>query len=79
MSIESAKLKPDLARKPESDSAKPGAVPRDFVPVTEEDLARCLADPMWRLCSGQLYKIMVKSVAKDGEAAWLMHTIEPRW
>jgi hypothetical protein len=37
------------------------AVPHDFVPSTEAELARCLADPMWRVCSGQLYKIMVKS------------------
>lgn len=41
------------------------AVPFDFVPETPEDLVRCLADPMWRLCSGHLYKIMVKS--DDGE------------
>lgn len=51
------------------------SIRHDFVPATEEDLARCLADPMWRLCSGQLYKIMVKSAAQDGEAAGLMHTI----
>jgi hypothetical protein len=36
------------------------AVPLDFKPTTPEELERCLADPMWRLCSGQLYKIMVK-------------------
>lgn len=35
------------------------------VPTTPEELAACLADPMWRLCSGQLYKIMVKS--PDGD------------
>ena len=33
----------------------------DFKPTNKEELAACLADPMWRLCSGQLYKIMVKS------------------
>lgn len=38
----------------------------DYVPATAEDLARCLSDPMWRLCSGQLYKIMVKSDDGDG-------------
>ena len=43
------------------------AIPFDFVPETPEDLVRCLADPMWRLCSGQLYKIMVKS--DDGEGS----------
>lgn len=31
-----------------------------FVPTTPEELERCLADPIWRVCSGQLYKIMVK-------------------
>lgn len=43
-------------------------VPLDFVPSTREELARCLADPMWRVCSGQLYKIMVKG-AKEGESS----------
>ncbi len=43
------------------------AIPFDFVPTTPEELARCLSDPMWRLCSGQLYKIMVKS--DDGEGS----------
>lgn len=37
----------------------------EFVPETPADLARCLADPMWRVCSGFLYKIMVKT--PDGE------------
>lgn len=39
-------------------------IPHDFVPKTDEDLARCLADPEWRLFSGALYKIMVKG---DGD------------
>jgi len=42
------------------------AVPLDFEPETEEELAKCLADPMWRVCSGYLYKIMVKSDDGDG-------------
>lgn len=33
----------------------------DFKPTTKAELAGCLADPMWRVCSGFLYKIMVKS------------------
>ena len=33
----------------------------DFVPETADELAECLADPMWRICSGQLYKIMIKN------------------
>lgn len=31
------------------------------VPKSEAELVQCLADPFWRVCSGQLYKIMVKS------------------
>lgn len=41
------------------------AIPHDFVPSTPAELAACLADPMWRLCSGQLYKILVKE--DDGD------------
>lgn len=44
------------------------SVPLDFVPSTRDELARCLADPMWRVCSGQLYKIMVKG-SKEGESS----------
>ena len=47
--------------------AKP--VPHNFVPSTAEEMAACLEDPMWRLCSGQLYKIMVKSPNEEGETA----------
>lgn len=36
------------------------SVSEDFVPQTAEDLRMCLSDPMWRLCSGYLYKIMCK-------------------
>ena len=42
------------------------SIPLDFVPSTPEEYARCLEDPMWRLCSGQLYKIMVKADDGDG-------------
>jgi hypothetical protein len=38
---------------------------RSIVPSTEAELAKHLADPIWRVCSGQLYKIMVKS--PDGD------------
>lgn len=42
--------------------------PIDFSyrPSTPEDLARCLADPMWRVCSGALYQIMLKSDQDGG-------------
>jgi hypothetical protein len=40
-------------------------IPHDFVPSNEAEMAACLQDPMWRICSGQLYKIMLKS--EEGE------------
>lgn len=43
----------------------PGSIDRDFVPQNEVDMARCLADPFWRIESGQLYKITIK--AGEGE------------
>lgn len=37
-------------------------------PTTQEEWARCLADPWWRICSGVLYKIMIKGKpGADGE------------
>ena len=36
-------------------------------PTTAEEWARCLADPWWRICSGVLYKIMVKGDEDSGE------------
>src|SRR3546814_2515264 len=41
--------------------------PDDFIPKTPDEMEACLADPMWRLCSGQLYQIMLKS--PDGDEA----------
>lgn len=40
------------------------------LPTNEVELARCLADPEWRLFSGCLYKIMIKG--DDGEDAMVM-------
>lgn len=42
------------------------SVDPSFVPTTPEEIAACLADPMWRVCSGQLYKIMVKTEDASG-------------
>ncbi len=42
-------------------------IPYDYIPESQDDLLRCLADPMWRICSGQLYKIMIKT--DDGEGS----------
>lgn len=43
------------------------AIDFDFRPKTEAELKDCLLDPMWRLCSGALYHIMIKSDAGDGQ------------
>lgn len=41
------------------------AIPLDFRPSTPEELKACLGDPYWRLASGYLYKIIVKSEQGD--------------
>lgn len=41
-------------------------VPHDFVPASAADLAVCLSDPLWRLCSGVLYRIKTKPKDDDG-------------
>jgi hypothetical protein len=38
-----------------------------FEPKTKSEQAACLADAKWRICSGWLYKIMVKSPNEAGE------------
>lgn len=53
-----AKAGKPVDRKPVITPGKP--IPLDFVPTSEAEMAMCLSDPMWRVCSGQLYKIMVK-------------------
>jgi len=42
------------------------------LPQDAADLARCLADPEWRLFSGSLYKIMIKGDGDDAEDAQIM-------
>lgn len=49
-------------------SAPVKVVPLNFVPSTVEEWAWALKDAMWRVCSGQLYKIMVKTPGGDGES-----------
>ncbi len=46
-------------------TAKPGDVPLDFVPFNTAGMRWALSDPLWRLCSGQLYWIMIKG--EDGQ------------
>lgn len=59
--------------------AKPGTVPLDFVPSTNEELFECLSDPYWRVCSGQLYKITVKPAddVDDDEAETRVEPFKP--
>lgn len=45
------------------------SVPLDFVPSNEAELRTCLSDPMWRLGSGYLYKIMIKGDDDDDDDA----------
>ena len=42
------------------------------LPTNAEELARCLADPEWRLFSGCLYKIMIKGDGDDAADAQVM-------
>lgn len=52
-------------------------VPHNFVPATAADLKVCLSDPMWRLCSGVLYKIMVKEDPEDEGSDSLVLPFKP--
>lgn len=38
------------------------------IPTTEAELVLCLADPFWRVCSGQLYKIMIKGLDENDQS-----------
>ena len=38
------------------------------LPSNAEELAKCLADPYWRIFSGCLYKIMVKGDDEDSDS-----------
>ena len=53
-------------------------IPYDFVPETAEDFVRCLADPMWRVCSGRLYKIMVKEGSGEGVVPFIPNRAQRR-
>lgn len=44
-------------------------IPHNYVPSSDEDMQRCLKDPMWRVCGGQLYWIMLKSADGVGEGS----------
>lgn len=43
--------------------------PLDYEPRNEAELLVCLQDPMWRICSGYLYQIMVKDTSSETGAA----------
>ena len=42
------------------------------LPTSAEELARCLADPYWRVFSGCLYKIMIKGDDDDDKDVFVM-------
>lgn len=44
---------------------KYGEIDPTFRPSNPEELEACLSDPMWRICSGVLYKIIVKEDEDD--------------
>lgn len=52
-------------------------VPHDFVPQSAADLLVCLDDPMWRICSGALYKIMIKGDDNDDDEDALVVPFKP--
>lgn len=47
--------------------ARMSSVPLDFRPSTPEELAQCLNDPVWRIGSGYLYKIITKGDEEGSE------------
>lgn len=52
-------------------------VAHDFVPQSAADLKVCLNDPMWRLCSGVLYQIMIKGDDNDDDDEGLIAPFKP--
>ena len=44
---------------------KDGGIKWNFRPVNADELEACLKDPLWRVCSGVLYKIIIKG--DDGQ------------
>lgn len=46
----------------------PHIIPAGHLPADPGELARCLADPEWRLFSGALYQIIVKGDDEDDES-----------
>ena len=55
---------------------KDGGIKFNFAPANEEELKECLSDPLWRICSGALYKIIIKG--DDGEDGLVMPFIPNR-
>jgi hypothetical protein len=53
-------LKTVISENEKSTAQKVGINP-SFIPTTEGEMTMCLADPLWRTCSGQLYVIMTKT------------------
>lgn len=51
-----------------------GHIDFDFRPKNQDELAECLKDALWRVCSGALYKIMIKG---DGDEPSLVMPFRP--
>ena len=47
------KDEPEKAQEAGSVATQAVRYPPSFVPTTEAEMAACLADPVWRICSGQ--------------------------
>jgi hypothetical protein len=47
------------------EALEPGSIDPAYVPKDQADMLRCLGDPFWRIESGRLYKITIKSADGD--------------
>lgn len=49
----------------------PTGISLSHVPADAEDMIRCLRDPLWRICSGRIYKVLLKE-NPDDESGFVM-------
>lgn len=63
-----AQLGCNWAAKARRSKRGPHVIPPEHLPTDPDQLARCLADPEWRLFSGVLYQIIVKGEDEDDES-----------
>jgi hypothetical protein len=55
----------DMGAQARIDLPEPGTVPLDYEPRSEADWLYAISDPLWRICSGKLYKIITKNSDDD--------------